>query len=94
MNKEKEVLVFASVKEYRARFSKEDASDWEEAGRPHCWVHVEKEGEYSVEVDMPYGAIRLLKNGREVRRGKWGIFMKKIVVLDKDYYGVHKYIWH
>jgi hypothetical protein len=62
----------------------------------HDWVAVESDGEYIVWLDQGYGLLALTK-GEELcgQVGKYFIQDNKgkVTVLDRDYYGVSKYIW-
>jgi len=72
---------------------------WENEGKPHIWVTAEKRGEYEVQVNKAYGGIRLLLNDAIVAVGKYmAMYVNadnsvEVVALDKDYYGVSKFLW-
>lgn len=75
---------------------------WNKKGRPFLWVKVEEKDNFAVYVDYAYGGLMLKYKGKEIGRGKDNIQFitenisaldKDVVVLDKDYYNVKKYLW-
>jgi hypothetical protein len=92
-------VLFDSV----AEIEKMDTITWENAGRPHLWITVEKDEQFIVQFDCGYGLLRLLRvvpeleGFKEISRGSNILIHKDktgtTVVLDKDYYSVDKYIW-
>ena len=71
-----------------------------DAGSPYVWSHAETSGPYTVLRDHSYGLLALFQGDELLAVGKDHIFPSawtsdpvSIVVLDRDYYGVHKYIW-
>lgn len=72
---------------------------WESEGKPHIWITAETQGGYEVQVNTAYGGIRLLLNDEIVAVGDtMATYINsdnsiEVVVLDKEYYGVSKYLW-
>jgi hypothetical protein len=91
-------LVFDSIEKCREK-GIDESEAWEKAGRPILWCTVEKEydyGEFVAQVDIGYGAVRLIKDGKEIARGKHAAISgnnARVIVLDKEYFGLEKYIW-
>lgn len=91
--------------EYEIRFGNDlNASKWLAAGRPIVWVISEIKEiagvEFEVHVDYGYGHLKLLRNGIEVCRGGGDTVIcsetkvpEKVVVLDKNYFGVDQYMF-
>jgi len=67
--------------------------EWEDAGEPHTWKIAEIEGEYTVIIDTSYWYMILFKNDEIIGSGEHEIISDNIVVLDKSYWEVFKYIW-
>ena len=87
---------------------KDSIEGWEKLGSPICLIWVESvtleepvdghEDEmddmtYDVYIDVSYANIYLFKNGFPIASSKRFISYKKLVILDKDDFGVQKYIW-
>ena len=70
-------------------------TNWTDRGSPHSWVEVEKSGRYTVFADVGYGWLVIFKDDSYLGRGMREItgIDAEIVVLDKEYYRVSKYIW-
>lgn len=74
---------------------------WENEGRPHIWITAETQDGYEVQVDKAYGGVRLLIGNEIVAVGNTMLTYShtdattkvEIVVLDKEYYCVSKYLW-
>lgn len=80
--------------EERVNLPRLSLEEWEAQGKPKMWETVESKGEYEVQIDSGYGYMRLMKFGLEVEEAYNGIIVHdNVVVLDKDLYGVTKYIW-
>ena len=69
--------------------------EWEKLGRPKIWRSVEIQGEWEVRIDISYGHVQLLKNGKHISTGKWSCATRdgKVLALDKDYYGLPGYLY-
>lgn len=87
---------------------KDSIEGWEKLGSPICLIWVESvtleepvdghedemdDTTYDVYVDVSYAQIYLFKNGFPIVSSKRFISYKKLVILDKDDFGVQKYIW-
>jgi len=94
MKREIGVFVYDSVEEGKKAWPQER---WENEGMPHVFCKVESsEDGYEVQLDGAYGSLRLLYKGEAIAVGRnmiSGIIGHEIVVLDREYYGVSKYIW-
>lgn len=66
---------------------------WEQQGRPYSWVTAEKKNGYEVLEDYGHGWLAVFKNEKLLGVGKDKIALKNVVVLDKRYYGIKKYLW-
>ncbi len=67
--------------------------EWKAMGKPIMWVCEETDGEYEVQFDVGYGGMRLLHSGKEVIRGRNHIYWNGVLVMDKNIYGLPKYLW-
>jgi len=67
--------------------------EWEKLNKPCIWWTVEIDGEYNVLLDIAHDRIALFKNDEYIDSSKVAIISDNIVVLDKNYYPVKKYIW-
>jgi hypothetical protein len=71
--------------------------EWQAKGKPHEWEMVEEKDVHGrcfrVYVDYGHGKIALTEEGKLVRHGKDFLSTDDVVVLEKEYYGVRKYIW-
>lgn len=73
--------------------SRSNIDEWLEKGRPHEWLLVETNNDWSVYVDVGYGYLALFCKNRLVGTGKQHIITdENIVVLDTEYYGLKHYI--
>lgn len=104
---ERKRLFFESVEECDKQFPRnDDLKEWEEAGCPELWVRVEDKDtfvkgiyqhDYVVYADFGYGNLMLKHKGKEVSIGKHSIQgvpgHEDVIVLDRDYYGVKKFLW-
>jgi hypothetical protein len=78
---------------------KSDLEAWDKAGRPHEWECVEivehsDRKKYRVWVDYAYGKIALTVDGKLVQYGKDFLSHEgSVIVLEKEFYGVKKYLW-
>lgn len=75
-----------------------DAFKWEQAGRPRIFIPVEQEDGYTVVIDYGYSYMVLFKGNKICGTGKneiipYGESIHNIIVLDKEYYNINKYIW-
>ena len=92
-------ITFDSIEQQRKEWPQKR---WEDEGRPRMWCKVEEITKmagktYKAEVDTAYGAVRISLNDEVIGMGKWAVTTNKkdepVVLLDRDYYGVEKYIW-
>lgn len=101
---EREILRFASQEELEKSFPSDNPNDymlWEEAGRPYLLVPVETYKNFTVYLDRAFGNLFLYEGDKPIAKGRYEItehdyFEKNhpdIVVLDKENFGVSKYIW-
>ncbi len=87
---------FSSLKE-SSEYDQKGLSFWIKDGRPDVWVKVEsllsEDVLYEVEVNVAYGGIRLLQDNDVVSSGKYEAISDTMIALDKEYYGLSKYLW-
>jgi hypothetical protein len=72
----------------------EDFDYWIKEGKPRTWAIVEEYQNYKVLEDSSYGLIALFDSEELVDIHTQFITYINIVVLDKHYYNLSKYIWH
>jgi hypothetical protein len=73
-----------------------DSVGWIKAGSPHSWIRVESRQGVEVYHDTGHGHLAAYYNDKVVGwsvKGQYPIVTPLFVVLDKDYYSVHKYVW-
>ena len=73
-----------------------DTAAWERAGKPHCWIRVESKQGVDVFIDTGWGHLAAYYSDKVVgwsAEAKQVISTSMFVVLDREYFGVHKYIW-
>lgn len=79
-------------------------ASWASMGKPYLWEHLEtkyvRTTSYSAYRDLGYGNIALFKSGLTGTTSLVGVTDRPIlaikghpILLDKEYYGVDKYIW-
>jgi hypothetical protein len=73
-----------------SRFGTETELEWHET---HDWIIVESDGDFTVWMDNGYGLLALTRGEELCDVGKYIARSENVVALDKDYYGVAKYIW-
>lgn len=73
-----------------SRFGDETSQPW---ANTHDWVVAEVSDEFVVWLDNGYGIIALTKGDKLVDYGNYICRCDDVVVLDRDCYGVSKYIW-
>ena len=88
---ERQVLTFESMEAYRKVIPNSTA--WVKADSPICWVLVETDGAYQCYLDLGYGGMKLICGGEYELAAGYMVQLNNVVALDRDYYGVHKYIW-
>lgn len=66
---------------------------WKLDGEPHVWMLEENNFVYEVWKDVAYNQIILLKNGNAVNHGVNIITFGNVIVVDKNYFDVSKYLW-
>lgn len=71
----------------------QDLNRWIAVGKPHTWTIREVEGDYSLALDTGYGELALFEKDKLLGRGRRELIFPGVVVIDRDYYGTHKYIW-
>ncbi len=91
-------IKFSSMDEYNNSLYNNNFTYWINEGRPNVWVKVEEfssnDSVYEVEVNVAFGGMRLLENNVVVISGLGNtIAFADIVVLNKEYYGLSKYVW-
>ena len=69
--------------------------EWEELNKPIIWRIVETFKEWEVRIDVAFGSIQLLKNGKPVSTGKYNCATKdgKVFAMDKYYYDMPGYLY-
>ena len=71
-----------------------EADEWIAAGRPAIVNELERKNGYVAAVESSYGKILLFsKTGELLATGSHEAVSDKVVVLDKYYHGVQKYLW-
>lgn len=59
----------------------------------HCWNVVEEKNDYTALVDSGHGHVALFKQEELLGVGRFNVEAEFCVLLDKDYYGITKYLW-
>lgn len=69
--------------------------EWRKKGEPFLWEEVEKDGIFIVLKDKSYGKLAVFSKGILLGCGNSSEILTPLnfVVLDKEYFQVHKYIW-
>lgn len=81
--------------EYLESGDRHSLEEWEALGNPIVWRSVEIFNEWEVRIDIAYGRIQLLKNGKPISTGKWNCATLdgKVLAMDRDYYGLPGYLY-
>jgi hypothetical protein len=67
--------------------------EWLSQNKPHIWWRVEIDGDLMVLSDSSYGRIALFNGEKLIESSKTLIVTDNVVIIDKNYYPVLKYIW-
>lgn len=67
--------------------------EWVNQNKPHIWWRVEVNENLMVLTDCGYGRIALFDGDKLIESSKASIITDTVVVMDKNYYPVTKYIW-
>lgn len=73
-----------------SRFDPGSEEPWNET---HDWVIVEESAEHVAWLDKGFGLVALTRDSELVGIGARCVTSEAAVLLDRDYFGVPKYIW-
>ena len=97
MTKEERKQLEEKLPEHAHKNKEENAmsqDEWIAASRPFIWSLIETKEKYSLYADEAYGLLALFSNGMLIKATTSNIFgHENILVLDKHYYGLNKYLW-
>lgn len=69
-------------------------AEWLEAKSPRCIIEMERANGYVAAFDTSYGlTIVFSEDGEECSWGKNSANLPGVICLNKEYYGIEKYLW-